>query len=74
MASVYIIHFIQTGEELAYTTVTALCEAHSNKEINITRSPLNTYMKESGYYKNSKVIIKKFTPLTATQVRAKKTK
>jgi len=53
MGSVYIIHFIETGEEFAYTTVTALCEAH--EDIGISRSRLNMTLKNDGIYSNKKI-------------------
>ncbi|GEM_PF-5360785 len=72
MGSVYIVHFIETGEEFAYTTITALCEAHDKREINITRIPLTKNLKDNNVYRNRKVIIRKFNPLNATQVRKMK--
>lgn len=72
MGSVYIIHFIETGEEFAYTTITALCLAHEKQTINITRARLNTVLKEHSIYNNRKVIIKKFKLLNSTQVKKNK--
>lgn len=69
MGSVYIVHFIETGEEFAYTTVAALCEAHEKNAIKITRSYLSTLLKDNNVYENKKVIIKKFKPLTKSEVK-----
>lgn len=72
MGSTYIVHFIETGEEFAYTTVTAVCEAFDKEEINVSRPHLSTVLSDKNIYKNKKVIIKKFTPLTAKEVRNQK--
>ncbi len=68
MNNIYIITFKKDNLKRAYTTLTAITEAHSSEETGISKNYLERKAVISGYYENSRIIIEKLKLQTRNDV------